>query len=744
MRRSVFIKYALSYTLVLLLLFSGVTFYMIHTSQRQVQEDIVTGQVNRLNRIAIRHEDYISTMLSTAEEIGLSPHIEPFRFDEEPWKAYDLQLQLIPYTATNSFCDQLYLYFPEDDRLYSSSASMTLDRFSRMTQFEQTPAEDLAGLLRTADRLTVLPAQRVVSNLIDGADSRMVGFILPLGASPARSKGSVFFLIKESVYRDMFADAIDTDLNTYIRMGDQVIASAEDLPLSPAEMETAPDGEYSRVFSRNNDSWLSVSLPGRSWGMRYDTVLRMADVKAAIRSSLGQLLLFLVSLLLVSVLLILWVARHHAKPIEAISGLLAPEDDTRKDELTRISTGIRYLTRANSELSSRLDESLPMQRHDFVLRFFKGRFASPADTAAAAERIGLDIRKQYYAAILCSPSADQDRPFEMSREPFSSLADVTAAGVELVAMKAILYLAFANDPDMLNALADMIRRESGNDETACVTAISAVHSQPAEAPAAYLEAAAAYDNRFVMGHSQVLAYTDISSSLEGTLPRAQKITNSISQALALNNRELLDSRISELLHFLKNTNMSPFAFRMIYNNVIDTLTRDQAAKLAGHDARDFYDIFSLTSCQSIDDLDELLRRLCDHLLSGEAPAEDPAAEPAGDEIDQAIRYIDTHFTDPEISMTAIAESIDLSTTRLSLSFKERMGMTPSDYLTLLRCERARDLLENTDQTIREISTLVGYYDAGSFIRRFKQVTGETPLQYRRTRRPGKESTNEEE
>ena len=478
--------------------------------------------------------------------------------------------------------------------------------------------------------------------------------------------------------------------------------------------------------------------------MRYDTVLRMADVRAAIRASLGQLLLFLVSLLLVSVLLILWVARHHAKPIEAISGLLAPGDDARKDELTRISTGIRHLTRANSELSSRLDESLPMQRHDFVLRFFKGRFASPADTAAAAERIGLDIRKQYYAAILCSPSADQDRPFEMSREPFSSLADVTAAGVELVAMKAILYLAFANDPDMLGTLAEMIRRESGNDETACVTAISAVHSRMEEAPAAYLEAAAAYDNRFVMGHSQVLAYTDISSSLEGILPRAQKITNSISQALALNNRDLLDSRISELLRFLKNTNMSPFAFRMIYNNVIDTLTRDQAAKLAGHDARDFYDIFSLTSCQSIDDLDELLRRLCDHLLSGEAPAEDPAAEPAGDEIDQAIRYIDTHFTDPEISMTAIAESIDLSTTRLSLSFKERMGMTPSDYLTLLRCERARDLLENTDQTIREISTLVGYYDAGSFIRRFKQVTGETPLQYRRTRRPGKESTNEEE
>ncbi|MBQ8137582.1 MAG: helix-turn-helix transcriptional regulator, partial [Clostridia bacterium] len=62
---------------------------------------------------------------------------------------------------------------------------------------------------------------------------------------------------------------------------------------------------------------------------------------------------------------------------------------------------------------------------------------------------------------------------------------------------------------------------------------------------------------------------------------------------------------------------------------------------------------------------------------------------------------------------------------------ERMGMTPLDYLTLLRSERAKVLLEQTDMSIRDISLQVGYYDSGSFIRRFKQVTGETPLQYRR-------------
>ena len=104
-----------------------------------------------------------------------------------------------------------------------------------------------------------------------------------------------------------------------------------------------------------------------------------------------------------------------------------------------------------------------------------------------------------------------------------------------------------------------------------------------------------------------------------------------------------------------------------------------------------------------------------------------------------IRYMEEHFSDPEISITALADSLELSTTRFSLSFKEKAGMSPLEYLTLLRVEHAKELLESSDLTIRDISTQVGYYDSGSFIRRFKQVTGETPLQYRRGRNPKKEN-----
>ena len=111
----------------------------------------------------------------------------------------------------------------------------------------------------------------------------------------------------------------------------------------------------------------------------------------------------------------------------------------------------------------------------------------------------------------------------------------------------------------------------------------------------------------------------------------------------------------------------------------------------------------------------------------------PVAAGEEDEIGQVVRYMEEHFSDPEISITALADSFELSTTRFSVSFKEKMGMSPLEYLTLLRVEYARELLASTDLTIREISIRSGYYDPGSFIRRFKQVAGETPLQYRRGR-----------
>ena len=739
-KTTVFIRYALSYTVVVLTLFFSIAGYLYVSTSRHARQNLIDSQINRLTRIASQHESYIFTMLNTAEQIGLSPHIEPFRYDLEPCKAYDLQLQLVPYTSTNTFCDQVYLYFSGDERIYSSSASMTVSMFSRMIAYEHITAEQLAAAIRSTDRLTILPSQRVVSSLLD--DTRAVTFLIPLGANPGTSKGLLLFLVKDGVYQSLFSDAIEDNTNTYIFQEGQVLSCCEDLPFSWEERASI-EKETASTFSWQGEEGTLVSLTDRNWGLSYAAVLRNADINAAVWQEIFSNLSILPLFVALCLVMALWMARRHAEPIQALTGLLPTDGkDARTDEIQQISSGIRQLTTRNMELATRLEHALPMQRHDFVFQFIKGRFSSREEAISGGRAVGLEIARPCYAVILCSGADGSDHPFELNQPPFDRLTGYSGAGVELVALKAQLYLVFFDEQDTLFSLADLIRTEGEAAGGRCITAISAVHTDFEDAPSAYLEAAAAYDNRFVMGIHKTLYYSDISSNVTDILPQAQKLTTSISQSLALGSRELLDARINDLLFFLKNTHMSPFVFRMIYNSVINTLAHTHASEMSsGANAREFYDIFSLSSCQSIDDLDDMLRRLCDLLLSGVENAEEKAKEE--DEIDQVVRYMEEHFNNPEISMTAIADSFELSTTRFSLSFKERKGMPPLEYLTLLRVEHAKDLLASTDMTIRDISIQVGYYDSGSFIRRFKQVTGETPLQYRRGHDTEKSESREE-
>ena len=197
-RTSVFIRYALSYTAVVLLLFFSITGYMYITLSRRAREELITTQINRLTRIAGQHESYLSAMLNTAEEIGLSPDIEFFRYEEEPWMRCDPQLPMVPYTTTCTFCDQVFLHFYGDDRVYSSSASLSLSLFARMMRYEFIPMEKLAAVIDGAQRLTILPSQQVSSTLVDS--SRVATFLIPLGDSQGPSgKGILIFLIKDNV-----------------------------------------------------------------------------------------------------------------------------------------------------------------------------------------------------------------------------------------------------------------------------------------------------------------------------------------------------------------------------------------------------------------------------------------------------------------------------------------------------------------------------------------------------------------
>lgn len=85
----------------------------------------------------------------------------------------------------------------------------------------------------------------------------------------------------------------------------------------------------------------------------------------------------------------------------------------------------------------------------------------------------------------------------------------------------------------------------------------------------------------------------------------------------------------------------------------------------------------------------------------------------------------------ELSLAEIAAHAYLSAFHFARLFKKITGTTPHAYLAMLRIERARRLLAETDQPITEVGSLVGYPGQSHFTKVFREMTGMTPLAFRR-------------
>lgn len=92
-------------------------------------------------------------------------------------------------------------------------------------------------------------------------------------------------------------------------------------------------------------------------------------------------------------------------------------------------------------------------------------------------------------------------------------------------------------------------------------------------------------------------------------------------------------------------------------------------------------------------------------------------------------YIDRHFYEP-LSAGDLAAKLNVSVRYLDLIFKEQYGVTPLQYLTEVRIERAKKLLIETDKDIASICFEIGYETISTFYRTFKNIVSLSPNKFR--------------
>jgi two-component system response regulator YesN len=78
-----------------------------------------------------------------------------------------------------------------------------------------------------------------------------------------------------------------------------------------------------------------------------------------------------------------------------------------------------------------------------------------------------------------------------------------------------------------------------------------------------------------------------------------------------------------------------------------------------------------------------------------------------------------------------AQTFYVSVSYLSHLFKEKTGLSFLQYAKLLKLDKAKNLIEQGHQPIKEIATIAGYKESKRLIHDFKAAYGLTPRQYRK-------------
>lgn len=126
----------------------------------------------------------------------------------------------------------------------------------------------------------------------------------------------------------------------------------------------------------------------------------------------------------------------------------------------------------------------------------------------------------------------------------------------------------------------------------------------------------------------------------------------------------------------------------------------------------------------------LLHEILYHCLRLCSEAEElPTSLPISGIARDAYEFVNENYTG-DCSLRRMAEALNISPNYLHTVFVRHIGMTPFEYVTQKRIEKAKKLIMAGEKTMLEIAMEIGFCSQSHFNKVFKEKTGKTPVEYR--------------
>lgn len=453
--------------------------------------------------------------------------------------------------------------------------------------------------------------------------------------------------------------------------------------------------------------------------------------------------IFLIAVLFIGgILLSLVLSRSNYKPIQKLvqkivdQDTMADQEQEGINEFEIITNKWTDVQNKNEELSALLNRQRPMVVASCLRRILKGKFKTSEEMEATLKSANINLSYRYNFVILLpipvEDSFEEDKNLRIMTvlagfmQPF-----IHVYGLDMLKDNGIAVIvncgertAGEKNVDIRLSVADHLCRElETRYEISIPFYIGRIYEDVMDINRSFLESAAIASDYHMLGNQKVILFEEIGyeeQNIQYPILEQALFIQCLKQANEEAALKALDNMIGEI-EPLKSFVITQCLCFDIINITIKTLDQLKGFELKNVDLK------KLITFKSLPEFREKMAGLTIEMCRQFAEFKDSRNNERKSEI---LDYVNCHYGDSSMGLESVADEFGVSSNYLSRFFKQQTGCSFIQYVTMIRMDRARELLVNSNKQIKEIVAEIGYIDVANFVRKFKGYEGVTPGQYR--------------
>ncbi len=453
--------------------------------------------------------------------------------------------------------------------------------------------------------------------------------------------------------------------------------------------------------------------------------------------------IFLIAVLFIGgILLSLVLSRSNYKPIQKLvqkivdQDTMADQEQEGINEFEIITNKWTDVQNKNEELSALLNRQRPMVVASCLRRILKGKFKTSEEMEATLKSANINLSYRYNFVILLpipvEDSFEEDKNLRIMTvlagfmQPF-----IHVYGLDMLKDNGIAVIvncgertAGEKNVDIRLSVADHLCRElETRYEISIPFYIGRIYEDVMDINRSFLESAAIASDYHMLGNQKVILFEEIGyeeQNIQYPILEQALFIQCLKQANEEAALKALDNMIGEI-EPLKSFVITQCLCFDIINITIKTLDQLKGFELKNVDLK------KLITFKSLPEFREKMAGLTIEMCRQFAEFKDSRNNERKSEI---LDYVNCHYGDSSMGLESVADEFGVSSNYLSRFFKQETGCSFIQYVTMIRMDRARELLVNSNKQIKEIVAEIGYIDVANFVRKFMGYEGVTPGQYR--------------